>query len=138
MIFLEWTEANAVHVPELDEQHKKLFAIVNELHEAVSRGQGADMVGHSLEQLIDYTCYHFETEEGLLREAHYPLFFNHQEQHDRLKRQVLELQGKFQKGNFAISLPTLNMLRDWLMHHTTGTDRKYTPYLQKDLTDFTD
>jgi len=62
----QWKDAYSVKVAALDNQHKKLFDLVNELHRAMRQGHGKDIAGDILLRLIEYTVHHFAGEEKLL------------------------------------------------------------------------
>ena len=50
-------------VRRLDEQHQKLFALLNALHDAMRQGKGQALVQGTLRELTNYTVTHFRTEE---------------------------------------------------------------------------
>lgn len=131
MAFLDWSDKYSLGVAEIDEQHQNLFNLVNKLHTAVSEGADQSTHGDILNELIDYTVYHFETEERLFKEKNYPEYDVHKQQHDDLTRQVLELQTKFTEGSATISFEVLDFLSQWLKEHTTGSDQKFTSFMLK-------
>ena len=64
---IDWSDEYLLGVPEIDQQHKKLVAIANELYDVVL-GSEADFKAKMpvvLKTLTDYTKYHFSTEEAL-------------------------------------------------------------------------
>ena len=65
MPLIAWDQGFSVGVGSIDEQHKKLIGLLNDLHDAMRFGKGRDVLGKVLAELIDYTAYHFRTEEGL-------------------------------------------------------------------------
>lgn len=129
MSFIEWTTKNEIHVPIVDEQHKKLFAILNKLHEAVSLGKEQSALATVLDELIEYTVYHFDTEEQLFAEYAFPGAPEHKAEHDKLTGQAVELQQRMQEGETAISFEVLDFLYDWLMDHTIGLDSEFGAFL---------
>lgn len=129
MPFIEWTRANAVGVEVVDEQHKKLFDLLNRLHESVVQGKEQGELGAILDELIDYTLYHFKTEEDLLQEHGLPNYQDQKDAHDDLTRSALELQDKLRDGSAILSFEVLDFLNGWLMEHTIGLDREMGPPL---------
>jgi hemerythrin len=71
---------------------------------------------------------HFTVEESLMRILGYPEYEDHHEEHDKLIRQVVELQQKLKSGKANISFELLHFLRGWLSHHILETDKAYVPY----------
>ena len=53
--FMPWSKKFKTGIGQIDEQHKKLFEIINELHRAMKMKKGAKEVGQILERLTDYT-----------------------------------------------------------------------------------
>jgi hemerythrin len=118
-----------VNIAEIDEQHKKLVNLVNELDAAMVKGKGKDALGKTFSALINYTKTHFGTEERIMKTHGYPDYEEHKAKHDAMTQKVLNLHKEFQQGKVTITLDTMNFLQDWLAKHILGTDMKYAPYL---------
>ncbi len=84
-----------------------------------------------LDQLVDYTAVHFMAEQLLMRLHGYPGFEAHQIEHDRLIEEVQELQRRFQAGDMALTLETIDGLSAWLHGHIRGTDAALADFLQR-------
>lgn len=134
MAFIEWSEQYSVSIPKIDEQHKKLLDLVNKLHGAMASGQGKDALGTILEELIQYTDYHFKTEEAAFSRYGYSEAEVHKEQHQNLLNTANDLQKKYQKGTMLISVETLNFLVEWVTNHILVQDKQYVSLLKgKDI-----
>jgi hemerythrin len=130
MPLMTWTPKLSVGVAVLDEDHKKLVGMVNELYDAMQAGHGKESLGPILDRLVDYTKVHFAREEKLFGQTGYPEAVPHKQQHDALTRQVLDVQRKYAAGAAAtVSLEVMHFLRDWLIKHIQGTDQKYRSHL---------
>ena len=129
MALMEWSPALSVKVTKFDDQHKKLLELVNQLHDAMKSGQGNNMLGVILQQLVSYTVSHFGEEEKVMQAQGYPDFPAHKAEHEKLIRQVGELQQKFQSGAAMLSMTVMNFLKDWLVNHIQGVDKKYSAHL---------
>lgn len=128
MAFMEWCDKYMLGLKEVDEQHEQLFVIVNQLHQAVVEGADQSVVGAILDDLIDYTVEHFETEEQLFLAQEYPKYEEHKKEHDLLTKQALEIQGKFRAKEITVTFELLDFLSDWLKNHTTDSDLKYAQF----------
>jgi len=130
MSLVEWSEKLSVGVPSVDDQHKKLVAMLNDLHDAMQLKQSHEALGKILDDLIDYTAYHFKHEEYLFEKTDYPAALEHKLEHDELTKQVLEVKQKYEDGA-APTLPieVLNFLRKWLLTHIAGSDKAFGPHL---------
>jgi len=125
MSAIEWQPAFSVLVSRFDEQHKKLFNLINELHSAMQIGEGQVILGNIFSSLADYTKTHFADEERMMEANGYPDIFRHKAAHEYLIGRVLELKKEFVEGNGVLSISVLNFLRDWLTTHIQGEDKKY-------------
>jgi hemerythrin len=124
MSYLKWTEAYSVNNAELDEQHRKLFALVNDLHDAMQTGRNTDL-GATVDALVEYTDYHFKAEEQVLRACEYPDYDGHREMHDSLTRRARNMREAFASGNMPTAIEVLLLLTNWLNRHILDEDRKY-------------
>jgi len=129
MALVTWKEIYVVNISEIDSQHKNLVGIVNELHDAMIIGKGQDVLGKVLTELVDYTLYHFATEEKYFDLYGYPEAELHKKQHKELVEQVAAIYEKFKSGERILTLDVMNFLRDWLHDHIVGSDKLFGPYL---------
>lgn len=131
MSFIEWTDKNKVNIREVDKQHQRLFEILNRLHDAVAQGKEQGELFAILDELIEYTVYHFQTEEKLFIEHDYPGYEEHKAVHDQLTGTAVELQAKLRGGSATLSFELLDFLHGWLMEHTLGLDQEMGPFLNE-------
>lgn len=123
-----WSDDLSVGIQEIDEQHKVLVGLLNELHLAVSDHRGSAVCRGILDQLAEYTRVHFAVEESLMRILGYPDHENHKHEHEMLTGQVVDLQGKLDAGKVAISFELLHFLKVWLTKHINESDKRYGGY----------
>jgi hemerythrin-like metal-binding protein len=128
MAFFNWSDDLSVGVKASDDDHKKLIDMLNRLHEAMKSGQGKDVVGKVLDDLVTYTKFHFAREEEFFAMTGYPAV-EHKKEHRELVKQAEELQSRYKSGERVLSIETMDFLKDWLTVHIQGTDRKYTDHL---------
>lgn len=131
MALLTWSDQYATNIRQIDNQHKRLVELVNELHEAMRLGKANEILGKILDGLIEYTKVHFSTEELLMKQHAYPEMPFHKVKHDDLVKQVLDLQNKMKSGQPVMSVPVMNFLKDWLTKHILEVDKKLGGYLVK-------
>jgi hemerythrin len=87
-------------------------------------------LGKTLDGLIDYTKSHFAREEQYMLKCGYPDLATHKKEHEDLAKQVLDVQKKYHGGSTAtLSMEVMNFLKNWLIKHIQGTDKKYTPFM---------
>jgi hemerythrin len=126
MPFITWDKSLSVNVKEIDLQHQQLILIINTLHDVMTKGKGKIVLGRTLEKLVEYAHYHFETEEKYFAKFHYPEAEVHIAQHHALTARVLDFQKKFESGDSFITIEVMEFLRTWLIEHIKGTDMRYT------------
>jgi len=131
MPYIEWNDSLSVGLSFFDEQHKKLIFIINKLFDAMKEGRGKEVLGEVFNELIDYTKFHFKSEEDAMLKYNYPYFNEHFEEHNKLTSQVLELKNKYENGQIFITIDILSFLKEWLSHHILETDKKYGPFLKE-------
>ncbi len=125
MELIKWSEKYSVNNFLLDSQHKKLIAIINELHTAMKVARGNEIMQTIFDELIWYTKEHFRTEEQVMLKFNYPEFGEHKAEHEKLTEHVLQLQKNYKEGKSLITMETMNFLKSWLINHIEGTDKKY-------------
>lgn len=129
MSLMHWNDNYSVGVGSIDADHKKLVGMVNDLFDGVKEGKGVGAVGQILDGLIAYTVEHFDREERYFAQTGYPDTAAHKAEHEDLKKQVLEIQAKFRAGNSAVTMETMSFLKNWLINHIQGSDKKYGSHL---------
>jgi hemerythrin len=125
----EWTPEYSVSVVRFDNEHKKLFSLMNELNEAMQAGQGRMMVLHVLQELADYVRKHFEAEEEAMRAAGYSGLEDHIAEHKALSAAVTKYHAEYDAKSGSLAIDLLFFLRKWLQRHILVTDRKYSQTL---------
>jgi hemerythrin len=125
MALINWSPMLAVGVTEIDEQHKVLVQLVNQLNDAMHAGQGKAALQQVLNELVRYTQYHFGTEERLMAQHGYVNSDAHKGEHQRFIKDVAAFKQKFDSGNAMISSEIMNFLRDWLAKHIMGSDKTF-------------
>jgi hemerythrin-like metal-binding protein len=120
-----WSSKYSMGIPDIDTQHKKLVAMLNELFKAMQRGEADKSLGALLESLIAYTEQHFTYEEGHMRRSGYRALAAHIEEHRALTRKVYALRDDFRAGRITISIQLTSFLKDWLQQHILRSDSQY-------------
>lgn len=129
MALFVWNDTFSVNIKQIDEQHKKLVNILNNLHDAMKSGKGSQVLSNVFAELIRYAGEHFTTEEKLMTAYNYPEYSSHKLIHNGLTQKVVEFQKNFQQGQKALSMEVMDFLKNWLQNHILGTDKKYGPFL---------
>lgn len=126
--FMPWSPELSVGLQEIDEQHKILINLINQLfNEAILKKSDRAIIDDILNGLVQYTIIHFSVEESLFRIFDYPDSESHQNQHEKLKNEVLKIQEKFKEGT-VVDVELMSFIKKWLKQHIMIEDQKYTPF----------
>ena len=125
-----WSKSYSVGVNQMDKEHQRLVDLINTLYAAMRAGRSKDAIGSILGELVEYTKSHFAHEEKLMREAGYDGYDEQKRAHEALVSQVAEVQQKYRSGT-ALGQEVMNFLKNWLVNHIQGSDKKYGPVMNK-------
>jgi len=123
-------ETLLVGVREIDEQHLKLTEMVNRLNGLMRGGAADDELGRVLEELLEFTSYHFSTERRLMERYGYPDQTAHIASHDYL---LLELADFDEKIAGMGKIFQLKLTRDWLLQHIIKDDLPLGDFLRQKM-----
>ncbi len=129
-VLFPWTPKLALGIDTIDDQHKKLVGLVNRLHRAMKVKAGTREAADILEELADYTVYHFGFEEELFEKYEYPDTGEHKRHHGELVATVVAFQRDLKSGKAGLSMELMLFLTDWLKNHIMKIDRAYVPLLK--------
>ena len=132
MALLNWSEKYSVNIKAIDEQHMKLIAIMNKLHEAMLKKKSKIIMGDILKELLDYTYEHFSYEEALLKKYDYPSYDEHKRTHGEMSQKVHKLYVDHQAGQEIVSRDFMDFLKNWLADHILGNDQLYKEFLHSE------
>jgi hemerythrin len=131
MPFIVWTSAMSVDVKLLDNDHKKLAILINDLHEGVMAGCARERLERIFDELVAFSRTHFSHEEHFLDEAGYSGAAEHKHEHGHKIDLVRMMQARFRMGiTFADDLEVLNQLKDWLVNHIQNSDQEFVAHLK--------
>ncbi|MHC4648653.1 MAG: bacteriohemerythrin [Planctomycetota bacterium] len=131
MAKIKWDDSLSVGIDLIDEQHKMLIQRLCDLSRAIEMTQGPAEIARTLDFMIDYTDFHFSTEEKHMTEYNYPGFNEQKAQHDQFKGLLKHLVEDFEEEGATRALATsINVfLANWLVNHIKGTDVRFGKFL---------
>jgi hemerythrin-like metal-binding protein len=130
MAYFTWTASLMTGIDLIDEQHQKLLSIINKLHDAMKNRRAKDELLGLLEELDDYTKYHFGLEQRAFVKYSYPKKEEHLKLHKIFVDKIEELIAETKKGNTLVSIDALAFLTEWITNHIQKIDVQYVPYLK--------
>lgn len=108
---------------QIDLDHEKLFALIDQIAAAMVIGLGEDTCAGIIDELVGYTKTHFAMEERLMARCHYADAAAHKAQHDDFVGKVAKLRTRVADRLAVLSIETLAVMREWLVEHIQKSDR---------------
>ena len=116
--------------PSLDQDHECFHLILDDLQEAIRKGQGEPFLGHLLERVQNYAQAHFRREELMMELVDYPNLPQHAAAHAALLQDVLALRERHRHGEPNLAQETLTFIQHWLREHLGKEDLALVPFLK--------
>ena len=127
--YLTWKDSYSVGIDSIDNDHKKLIHLINNLQTAIDYKTDRQFERQTMDEVIDYTHYHFDREEGLMEDNDYPDFVPHKAKHKDMIAKVNEYAEAYERDEPDAIESLLAYLKSWLIAHINGTDQEYSEFL---------
>jgi len=128
-MYFEWKDSYSVNIAEIDKQHKKLFKIgesICDLAMANDAYDHYDEIIEILQELKDYTAYHFNYEEKLMEKIGYENLETHKIEHNFIIKKLNKVESKdIDMSQKDTLIELLAFVSDWISGHILKTDMKY-------------
>lgn len=115
-------------IHEIDDEHKKLFDILERLQAIVAADENWSVVYFAMAELEQYARTHFAVEEALMRLHDYPSLDKHVAEHRGFSRRLAQLEQETVLKE--VSLGVIEFIKEWLLGHIGGSDLEYVPHLR--------
>ena len=131
---IEWSAALETGDQEIDSQHRKFIDIINKLQNAFFSDEVGDTTNIQLsilQELLDYTKYHFGYEEQRMRDAQYPDVSGHWRLHKDFEQATYEKYRRLTLGDCVLNSELLMFIRTWLVNHILKEDQLFAKHLRE-------
>lgn len=135
MALAVWDDSYKTNNPMVDSQHRELFGIMSDLHNAIMAGKSKEILTPTLQKLIKYTMEHFREEEALMNAIDYPARERHRLNHYTLTKEVKEIAEKYQRGEYVLTITLSRFLLNWWRVHIQSEDMALIKYAQAQVLD---
>ena len=129
--FLVWDDDLSVCIEAMDQDHKNLLNLINNLRASVLCNTGEAFERKNLEDLVRYTREHLKREEDLLQEHDFPNFEGHKAQHDQMISYVNTYVRRYDEQGRKVLPEIADYLTLWLTDHIKVTDKQYSGFLNE-------
>jgi len=131
MALIQWFERYKIGVESIDNKHKRLFEIADELYMEILRMRDEDILGEIFVFFIEHTYSTFTEEENYMIKTQYPDYHIHKMEHDIFFDKLMFIFGVFDKDKKVLSVTFMESVKDWLRAHILRDDMKYADYITR-------
>jgi hemerythrin len=126
---IKWSEEYCLGIDAIDEQHKQLMAIAEKAYDVLKnslRLDKYDEIVAIIEELKEYTVFHFKAEEEYMMSIKYPKFLSHKVEHTDFVEKVSQIDLTAVDDNQEqYLLELLDFVSEWIVNHILVTDKLY-------------
>ncbi len=123
MRYIRWSSELETGDHEVDEQHRVLHSMVNDLNASVLVGADSRHAVAALQRILRHTVTHFESEEALMARCEYPRIQEHVATHREFSEGVASLLRAQRAGEGPTVEELAYHMETWLETHIRGEDR---------------
>ena len=114
----------------VDDQHRQVFAIVNELYDAIVNHADRETQDEILDRAMSHVQRHFVDEEALMRSIDYPRLAEQQRLHQGFSAQAGRMSDEYRSGKKRLPITLAFFLYDWLVKHIRNEDVRIAEFIR--------
>ena len=133
MSLIIWNDSLITGIYMIDAQHKILINKVNKLQSCIQNENSFDNLSILLDELLEYTIYHFEMEEELFNNSKYSEKDSHLKKHAAFSNYIKGFLDVKNRDNILEAKNLLKYLNNWIVYHIKEVDMKYVPFLKEKM-----
>lgn len=132
-----FTEEYVMDIPEIDEQHKAFFDLLDRIGQAapdlykVLDDDEVDGVVDVLDELRNYAMLHFRTEEAYMKEVDFPDLSKQKKAHNRFITDLIRLEAELLNGSAMPAITIRNFMHDWYRDHIMSMDKPFSSFYKE-------
>ena len=130
---LQWTTELSVRNSKIDNEHQRWIELFNNFYTGIAEGKTKERLEELILGMLDYTRYHFSSEETFMQSINYPNIQKHTGEHAAFIKKIEEFHQKFISGKLILSLEVTNFLKTWLVNHIKGSDMQYALFSEHNI-----
>ncbi len=125
---IAWKEAFSLGIPEVDQEHQALIALINELYREMRKGGD---VGGFLGELYARIAAHFALEEKIMQALGYDRYREHKEDHERLLDELRDMMDRYEDKAYLDDRVLAESLDAWFTEHFRTEDARFHSFLER-------
>ena len=122
--WVKWDDSLSVGIDTIDEHHRYLIDLINNLFEVVSNKHDSGVVARLILSTTIYAKVHFRAEEKMMQHYGYGELHRHEQLHHAFEAKAFEWYEELHVNPLTVQFTALLYLRDWLIHHIQVEDAK--------------
>lgn len=126
---ISWSDEYLLGNRRIDEDHKRLFELYNELAEAANTGKNDVFVQEVLTELLENADRHFDDEERIMEKIGYPELEQHKVSHEKFMQSLYDTNNHLEAGG-EMGAYVLEILSEWLLDHMRNDDLQLAQYIR--------
>lgn len=132
-IGLKWSDKFSTDIVSIDRQHQELFSIMQDVLEVLA----SDTIPLSKKQavfktLVDHALDHFDYEERIMKNIHYPQLKQHRREHDDLRSEITQISKNVMSGEGIEDWQGLvSLVQVWLLRHILSSDTPIRDFIHR-------
>jgi len=130
---VNWSTTYSVGVKVIDDQHKGLLNLVNDMYNHVTGNEEEEREYFKkiIQEAVNYVKVHFATEEKIMRAIKFQGYAGHKKAHDSFILTVVENIRDYESGKRVTLSSFTHFLKDWILTHIAIMDKQYFDYFMK-------
>jgi hemerythrin-like metal-binding protein len=128
--WIPWLPAYEINVSVIDEQHRELFRMFNDLLDAMWDGKGKAVIQEKLRFMANYAVSHFSTEEKFMVNYEFPDYPAHKKLHDDFTSGVVDFLKVYEQDGATTDMlvSVVQDLGTWTRDHIRDMDQQIGKY----------
>lgn len=132
----KWNKDYETGIDLIDDEHKKLFEILDEAFEEVEEGERDDKIKNVLTHLYDFMKKHFKKEEEFMKEINFSFLVEHTQIHQNIIHECNTLLQEVNQTNAELFEKKLAQLIDeHIINHILVEDKKLVSFYEEQKMD---
>jgi len=129
MALIEWKDAFATGIPDVDHEHQELIGLINKLYEAMSGENASITVMDFLGEIYAHVAAHFALEEKIMRERKYDHYREHKADHEELLDELRDIMDDYEENAYYNDEEFSASIERWFTEHFKTRDARLHKHL---------
>lgn len=131
MTIFKWDEKYSVGIQSIDDQHKEIFRLLDQLFQGLKSGKVSESVMEIIRDLENYAVIHFNYEESFFRQFNFESESEHIKEHQQFIEKIASVKADVIAGKLQSPFELLRYLKVWVDHHVLVVDMEYSDLFRK-------